>query len=412
MDLLIRPGAVIDGIGGIHDDVEILVRDRRIDAVRPRGQGEPGPGLEIVEAPGQTAMPGMIDLHMHVFQWEQPHDVPWGKESILDAGVRGVRNASALLDLGVTTARDVASRDNLSIQLRDLINAGVVRGPRFFASGTQLEAAGRAAYFFKAIYVNGPDEARAAARRQVRAGADWIKIMATAGVGGGTGSLISEPGWQELTEEELRAAAEVAHGPGRHITAHAIGNAGIKAAIRAGMDCIEHGSFLDDEAIEMMLERDVSFVPTLIITRNLGEHGTERGFERNIVERAKRTLEAGFESVRKAHAAGVRIGTGSDVDLDETAAQEVRMLIEAGLPPMEALKATTSAAARVLNLQDELGSIEAGKVADIILLDGDPLEDPFALDRVTHVVHDGRLMKAPGDAPPHAILRRTGERRP
>jgi imidazolonepropionase-like amidohydrolase len=349
-------------------------------------------------------MPGMIDLHMHVFQWGQRHDIPWERESILEAGVRGVRNASVLLDMGVTTARDVASRDNLSIQLRDLINAGVVRGPRFLASGTQLEAAGRAAYFFKAIYINGVDEARAAARRQLRAGADWIKIMATAGVGGGTGSLISEPGWQELSEEELRAAAAEAHGPGRHITAHAIGTAGIKAAIRAGLDCIEHGSYMDDEAIEMMLERDVSFVPTLIITRNLGEHGAERGFGSNIVERAKRTLDAGFESVRRAHAAGVRIGTGSDVDLDETAAQEVRMLIEAGLPAMDAIVATTSAAARVIHLHDELGSVEAGKVADLILLDGDPLVDPFALDRVTHVIHKGALVKAPGMPVPSAIL--------
>jgi len=402
MGLLIRPSTLIDGTGQVLEGMEVLTCDDRVTAVRRR-ESEPVGDAEVLDAPTATLMPGMIDLHMHVFQWGQRHDIPWEREPILEAGVRGVRNASALLDLGVTTARDVACRDNLSIQLRDLINAGAVRGPRFYASGTHIEVAGRADYFFKAIHVSGVEQTQAAARRQMRSGADWIKIMATSGVGGGTGSLVGEPGWQELTEEELRAAAVEAHAPGRHITAHAIGNAGVKAAIRAGIDCIEHGSFLDDEAIEMMLERDVSYVPTLIITRNLGEHGTERGFERNIVERAKRTLDAGFASVKRAYEAGVRIGTGSDVDLDETAAQEVRMLIEAGIPAMDALMATTRSAARTLYMEDELGTIETGKVADMILLGGNPIDDPTALDRVTHVIHNGRIAKAPGTPATSAI---------
>jgi imidazolonepropionase-like amidohydrolase len=397
MDLLIRPYQVIDSTGRPPaGGLEVAVSGERISGVGPIGSHAVShPQATVVDVPGATLMAGMIDLHMHVFQWGQRHDIPWEKESILEAGIRGIRNASTLLDMGVTTARDVASRDNLSIQLRDLINAGVVRGPRFFASGTQLEASGRAAYFFRAIYINGPDEARAAARRQLRAGADWIKIMATAGVGGGTGNLISEPGWQELTEEEMRAAAVEAHGPGRKITAHAIGNSGIKAALRAGVDCIEHGDYLDDEAIEMMLQRNVPLVPTLKITESLGERGAERGFERNVVERAKRAMEAGLESTLKAHRAGVRVGTGSDVDLDETAAQEVRMLQRAGLSPMDALMATTRVAASILDLDHELGTIEEGKIADLILLDGNPIEDAFALDRVTHVIHKGRLVKSP-----------------
>ena len=233
MDLIIRPGTLIDCTGapaanGRRGSRRPATGSPR--SARPARSSRANPGARVIDAPIGTLMPGLIDLHMHVFQWGQRHDIPWQNESILEAGIRGIRNASTLLDMGVTTARDVASRDNLNIQLRDLINAGVVRGPRFFASGTQLEAKGRAAYFFEAIYINGPDEARAAARRQLRAGADWIKIMATAGVGGGTGKLVGEPGWQELTEEEMRAAASEAHGPGRKITAHAIGTAGIKAA--------------------------------------------------------------------------------------------------------------------------------------------------------------------------------------
>jgi imidazolonepropionase-like amidohydrolase len=395
-DLIIRPGKLIDGVGDApRTGLEVLVTGDRITEIRAVGSVPLPDGTRVVDTPSQTLMPGMIDLHMHVFQWKQRHDVPGDSEPILEVGLRGIQNASELLDLGVTTARDVASRDNLSIQLRDLIRAGKVRGPRFLASGTQLEASGRADYFFKAIHINGADEARAAARRQLRAGADWIKIMATSGVGGGTGQLIGEPGWQELTEEELAAAATEAHHAGRKITSHAIGRDGIKAALRAGVDCIEHGNYLDDECIEMMLTRDVPLVPTLIITKNLGEHGLERHFEKNIVERAKRTLEAGLNSVHKAFHAGVRVGTGSDVDLDETAADEVRMLLTAGLPPMAALKATTSVASSVIGLDSLIGSVESGKIADLILLDGDPIADPCALDRVTHVVQSGVLVKSP-----------------
>jgi imidazolonepropionase-like amidohydrolase len=401
MDLIIRPGKVIDCTGRApREGTEVVVSRGAIAAVRPVDSTPLPDGAEVLSVPDATLLPGLIDLHMHLFQWGQRHDIPWEKESILEAGIRGTRNASTLLDMGVTTARDVASRDNLSIQLRDLINEGVLRGPRLLASGTQLEAQGRAAYFFKAIYVNGQDEARAAARRQLRAGADWIKIMATSGVGGGTGKLVGEPGWQELGQDEMAAAATEAHNAGRRITAHAIGNAGIKAAVRAGVDCIEHGDYLDDEAIGLMLERNVALVPTLLITRNLGAYGAERGFEQNIVDRAQRTLEAGFESVRKAFAAGIRVATGSDVDLDETAAQEVAMLRQAGLTPMDSLLAATKVAASVIALEDQIGTIEPGKIADLIIVPDDPLTDVSALEKVSHVMQAGKLVKHPGDEEP------------
>ena len=396
MALLIRPAILIDCTGSPpRKAMQVRVEAERITAIEPSGQGSPDRNDQVLEAPGATLIPGLMDLHMHLFQWGQRHDVPWEREPILEAGLRGARNASTLLDIGVTTARDVGSRDNLNIQLRDLINAGIVRGPRLFASGTNIGVAGRAAYFFRMLEINGPEDARAVTRRQLRAGADWIKIMATTGVGGGTGNLVGDPGWQELGEDEIRAAAVETHNPGRRITAHAIGTAGIKAAVRAGVDSIEHGNYLDDEAITMMRERDVALIPTLIITKNLGEHGTERGFERNIVERAKRTLEAGLASVLRAHRAGVRVAVGSDVDLDETAAQEIRMLIRAGLSAMDAIVAATRVAASVLGLEDSLGTVEVGKIADLILVRGDPLVDPDALDRVTHVIQKGRLVKSP-----------------
>lgn len=403
MKTVIRPGWVIDGVGGESlAGFEVVVEDDRIVKVGPTGSQHADGGV-LVDVPSATLMPGMLDLHMHIFNKNQPADRPKPAEPILELGLRGFVNASELLDTGVTTARDVGSRDNLAIELRDLIAAGNVRGPRLFASGNPIAVSGRAFYYSPSTYVSGAVEAQAAARRQLRAGADWIKIMATAGVGGGTGKLIGEPGWQELTVAELRAAAAEAHMAGRKITTHAIGNAGIKAALRAGVDCIEHGSFLDDEAIEMMLERDVSMVPTLIVTRNLGEHGLERGFESNVIERAKRVLDSALESVNKAYHAGVRIGVGSDVDLDETAAQEVRMLIEAGFTPMDAIRAATKKAAEVVDMQDHIGTVEVGKIADLILVDGDPIADPFALDRVTHVIQGGKIVKAPGSILRHSF---------
>jgi len=396
MTLIVRPGSVIDGVGdSARSGFEVIIEGDKIASVQQTGTYAGDDNRVVVEAPNATLMPGMFDLHIHIFNKNQPTERPKPPESVIELGLRGSANASELLDLGVTTARDVGSRDNLAIELRDLIATGRVRGPRFLASGNPIAVRGRAYYYSPSTYVSGEAEVQAATRRQLRAGADWIKIMATAGVGGGTGKLIGEPGWQELTEAELRAATTEVHMAARKITTHAIGNAGIKAALRAGVDCIEHCSFLDDEAIEMMLERDVSMVPTLIITRNLGEQGAERGFEVNVIERARRVLAAGFESVNKAYRAGVRIGVGSDVDLDETAAQEVKMLVEAGLTPMDAIRAATSKAAEVLDLQDQVGTIAPGKIADVILVEGNPVSDLSALERVTHVVQGGTLVKKP-----------------
>lgn len=393
VDLIIRPGQLLNGAGHARSGVEVVIRGDRILEVR-KVQSSPGDN-QVIDAPAATLMPGLIDLHMHAFQWGQRHNVPWEKEPILEAVVRGVRNAARLLDQGVTTVRDVGSRDNLSIQLRDVINSGAVVGPRFFASGTRLQANGRANFMMKGIDVLGADGAREAARAQVRAGADWLKIMATSGVGGGSSGLVGDPGWQELTEPEIRAAVVEAHAPGRYVTAHAIGNSGVKAALRAGVDCIEHGNYLDNEAIELMLANDVSYVPTLIITRNLRDHGVARGFQANVSSGAGRALEAGFESVAKAYGAGVRIGAGSDVDDGETVADEVGMLIEAGLKPMDAISAATGVAARILHREDEFGTIAPSKIADLILVNGDPTKDPRSLGDVTHVIQGGKLVKAP-----------------
>jgi imidazolonepropionase-like amidohydrolase len=401
-DLVIRAGRVVDCTGAPpRTGVEVVVRHGTIAEIRTAHEA-PEPGTDharVIEEPDCTLLPGLIDMHMHTIHWGQPVGVPWQRDSLLAAGLRGIRHAATLLDMGVTTVRDVAARENLSIQLRDLINEGVISGPRMYATGTPLECYGRADYAFAGLHINGPDEARAAARTQLRAGADWIKILATAGCGGGTGTMIGEPGWQELTEEEIRAAALEAHHGGRKITAHAIGTEGVKAAVRAGVDCIEHGSFLDDEAVELMGESDVGLVPTLRVNQTLGYQGAERGYERNIVEGAKRTLAAAFESVAKAKAAGLRVMAGSDVQVDETVIEEIELLVEAGLTPMEALVAATRLPARQLGREHDLGTVEPGKIADLILVDGDPTVDPAHLNKVAYTIQAGTIVKSRSESP-------------
>jgi imidazolonepropionase-like amidohydrolase len=176
---------------------------------------------------------------------------------------------------------------------------------------------GRANYHLIGIEISGVEEARYAARRQLRAGPDWLKVMATAGIGGGTGKLIGEPGWQELTQE-IGAITVEAHNVGRKVAVHAIGASGIKAALRAGADSIEHGHLADDEAIAMMAERRVPLVPTLEVLANFAAHGLEQGWDSNIVENSRRGLEVALENVRRAYEAGVMIGTGSDMELAES----------------------------------------------------------------------------------------------
>jgi len=394
---MVRPEALLDCTG--RDPVrgsEVLVIGSRIRSVGPVGTTEfDRSTTTVIEVPDSTLMAGLIDLHTHLVTWRQPGH---GEPSILEAGLRAVENAGDLLDMGVTTARDLAARDNLSIDLRDLIQAGKVRGPRLLASGTPIGAVGRWDIHCASILISGPEEARTAARRQLRAGADWIKVMATAGFGGGAGRLMAHPGFQELDEDEVRAIAEEAHRPRRKVAAHAIGTDGSKACVRAGVDSIEHGAYMDDEAIELMARHDVALVPTLVRVRNIAG-GRAPGQPAYVVEAGKRTFETALRSVDKARRAGVRVATGSEMGHDETVAEEIRLLVTAGFPVMDAIRAATSVAAGVLDLASDLGTVEPGKVADLVLVAGDPMRDLSALDRVTHVIHDGALVKAPIRAP-------------
>lgn len=401
MATVILAEQLIDGTG--RDPIQqaaLVVNNGKIVEVRPRVQVRINTQSDqVVDTGHATLLPGLIDLHSHLFyciggsaygkaEWGPANEVQW----VADA----LESAKWWLFQGITTVRDVSTARNMDLGLRDLIAQGRAVGPRIFGAGNPICMAGRMIYREMGHQVNGPDEARRAAREQLRAGADLLKLFASAGVGGGhTGSLFHEAGWEQLTLEEMQAAVFEFHKAGRHATAHAIGNRAIKNALRAGVDSVEHCNELDEEAMALMKERDVVMDPTLAVTANLAATATRWGFPARMETNGKAMLEKGLRSVAAAREAGIRIGTGTDSTHLELLSDEVKMLHRAGLTPMEVIVAATRTGSEVVRAQNCIGTLEAGKLADVIALDGDPLNDLNAFERVCGVWKEGVLYRSP-----------------
>lgn len=402
--LVVLAGTLIDGRGGPPlADAAVAVHGGRITYIGPRTGLPPATETDTnVDATSHVVIPGLIDLHCHSFLMGGPgHIVPSAHESLVAQIVRGMRNAELWLDQGVTTTRQLGCMANLDIQLRDLIAQGGARGPRIFAAGCALAmtAGVRGSTANIAIEVDGADAVRKATRQQLRAGVDHIKMFATAGIGGGDGNLVAAPGWPQLTEHEMRAGCDAAHDAGRKVAVHAIGTEGIKNAVRAGADTIEHGSFLDQEAIELMAERGTALVPTLAIRHNLAHTATARGYQPHIAQRALASLPVAIANHRRAYEAGVRIGVGTDNVDGNTMAEEMRTLHEKlGLTAAEVVRAATLTSAEIMGIADRLGSLEVGKLADLIVLEGNPLQDISAIERVLYVIKGGIVERSPHGA--------------
>ena len=238
--------------------------------------------------------------------------------------------------------------------------------------------------------VDSPDEARKGAREQLKAGVDVIKLMAT----GGVMTLGVEPGSAQLTCEEMRAAVEEAKKAGKLTASHAQGTTGIKNAVRAGIDSIEHGFYLDAEAIDMMLERGTFFVPTLAALYHIIQAGPDSGIPAFMIEKSERATDAQIESFRRAVEAGVRIAAGNDggtpFNLSDNLVSELERMVVAGMSPAEALATANGNAAELLHMADQIGTVEQGKLADLVVLDADPLVDISALRQVHVVIKAGQ----------------------
>ena len=380
--------------GKLVDGATLLVRGERIEAVQPT---EIPAGAEVIELGTLTLVPGLIDCHTHLTDDIEGH---WVHREVLetpaDAALRGAKNARKTLLAGFTTVRDVGSTGFADVALMHAIDQGWVPGPRMFPAGHAIGITGGHADstgYAPGILERGPesgiadgvDQVIQAVRCQIKYGAKVIKTCATAGVLSFEGPV----GAQQYSLEELTALVTEAHRHGLKVAAHAHGASGIKDAIRAGVDSIEHGSEIDDEAIAMMKERGTFLVPTTYLADRIALDELPpqiRAKAESILPRAK-------ENLRHAIAAGVKIANGSDAAVYPHGenAHELAALVERGMTPLGALRAATLNACELIGVSDR-GEIAPGKLADLIAVPGDPLKDITVLQHVAFVMKGGEIV--------------------
>jgi imidazolonepropionase-like amidohydrolase len=397
--LLLHGGRIFDATNGSVGEGDLVIDGGRIVEV---GIGLDGD--DAVDCTGRTLLPGLFDCHTHVMfshvdAWRHLN-TPFSYR-FFEAAV----NLRKTLEIGITTVRDAAGAD---LGVKEAVAHGLLPGPRLQISiamlsqtgghGDEWMVCGADVPWFAVAYpgrpsglVDGPDEMRRRVRELVRAGADVIKVATS----GGVLSPRDDPRHAHFRPDELEALVTEATAAGRFVMAHAQATDGIKNAIRAGIRSIEHGIWLDDEAISMMLDRGTYLVPTLVAPQGvLDAAAAGAALPEPIVEKARMVVKVHQESVSAAIAAGVKVamGTDSGVAPHGQNLRELSLMVERGMTPAQALVATTRTAAELLGVGDELGSLEAGKRADVVVVDGDPLEVDKLADRIESVYKDGVRM--------------------
>jgi imidazolonepropionase-like amidohydrolase len=389
-------GPVITGDGRILEHATILVEGEKIVKVAPGGISLP-PTAEKIPLDGMTLLPGFIDAHVHICLDGSPDPITTlSNENQTVTTLKAARAARQTLMAGVTAIRDMGGKDGIDLGLRQAIGSGLIPGPRMLASGRLICMTGGHGWQM-GREANGTDEVRRAAREQIKAGADIVKLMAT----GGVMTPAVEPGSEQLTEAEMRAGIEEAHKAGRKTATHAMGTRGILNALRAGIDSIEHGVYLDEEAVALMAERNIPLVPTISALYFIETRGIEAGIPAYAVEKTLTVKPHHLASVRMAREAGVPVAAGTDAgtpfNLHGHNLSEIKLLVDyGGFTPQAAIEAGTRVSARVLGLDDKLGTIEEGKLADIVLVQGNPLDDIGLLlepENIRFVMQGGKLVK-------------------
>jgi imidazolonepropionase-like amidohydrolase len=399
---------VIDGLGSapISRGV-ILVVDGAIAKVGDESATASPRDAAVVDLDGLFLLPGLIDCHLHL---SGRRTLDTRREVFTGPGLmtaRAVADARALLESGFTTVRDTGGRTALAV--RDAIAEGSIPGPRILCAGPFVEPTGgaddmsfvpedwtRAPGFGGPVLADGADDCRRAVRRVLRLGADFIKTCQSGGSFVHERALIERPEW---SVEELRAIGDEAHRKGVRLAVHAHLPAHIREAVEAGADTIEHGTLVDEPCARLMAERGVVLVPTFLALHRMAREGDRLGQPAWSVAQARALAAGHHEAVRIALAAGTPIAMGTDCSgflagrMGENAC-ELAHMVDAGMTPMQAIVATTSAAARAIGLGEEVGSLEPGKHADIIAVAADPTADVRALERVTFVMQRGRVVKA------------------
>jgi len=395
---------LIDGTGGpVVNNAVVVVEGTKIKAVGKEGEVEYPADYEVLDLGGKTVLPGMVEAHVHIgMNGEPAMETIMLKETLPMTTIKAAVYAQRDLMAGFTTIRTMGDKGFLDVALKRAIDAGIIDGPRMRVSGQILSITGghgdialppEVTFTGWSAIVDSPDEARKAARYQLKMGADIVKMCAT----GGVMSEGDEPGSPQLNEDEMRAAIYEAHKVGKKAAAHAQGTKGIKDAVKAGIDSIEHGIFLDDEVVEMMREKGVYLVATLSAPYNIKKYGVEAGIPDYAVRKTEQVIDAHGASFMKAYRAGVKIAVGTDAGTPFNRhgenAQELEMMVQAGVKPMDAILAATKWGADLLGMSNIIGTIEAGKEADIIAVEGNPLENISLLKDVKFVMKAGKIYK-------------------
>jgi imidazolonepropionase-like amidohydrolase len=369
------------------------------------------PDATVIEAGNWTLMPGLMDIHVHLGAIVDPNE-PNTMVAMLNTPpplltLHAVKNARLMLEAGFTTVRDMTGYNYTMgvemVSLRKGIEMGLVRGPRVFASGWVTPTAGHLDMGMPATWrrredetADGPDEVRKMTRKFIRNGVDVIKTASSGGGGGYT----EEVWWRNYTVEELQVISEEAHAYRKTVAVHAHTPEGIKRAIRGGCDTVEHGTEVDQEVLDLFLESGVFLVPTLSVASERALAGRKKGgADAHVLRKHQESVEKKERNFRKAHEAGVKIACGTDTyrALREYMGQnayELELMVKYGMSPMRAIIAATKTAAEALGRAETLGTIEAGKLADMILVDGDPSTDVTILEntsRILAVIKDGQV---------------------
>ena len=402
---LIHCGQLIDAKSrGAQSQMTIVIEGNRIVAVE-KGFTIANTGDELIDLSNKTVLPGLIDLHVHI-ESETNKDQALQRFTLNEADIafRAAQYAQRTLLAGFTTVRDLGG-SGVNIALRNAINQGITVGPRIFTAGKSIASTGGHADptngYRKDLMgdpgpregvINSPEEARQAVRQRYKDGADLIKITAT----GGVLSIAKDGSGPQFNDAELKAVIETARDYGMQVAAHAHGAEGMKRAVNAGVTTIEHGTKMSEEVMDLMKQRGTFYVPTITAGKFVAQQAKIEGYYHPAV--VPKALEIGpliQETFRKAYKRGVKIAFGTDAGVFPHGenAKEFGYMVEAGMPPIEAILSATIVNAAILGMSDKLGTLEAGKLADVIATDGSPLEDIHELENVSFVMKEGVVYK-------------------
>ncbi len=403
---LIHAGKLIDGKSGtVASTRTVIVDGERIVGIAD-GYVEPAAGDEVIDLKDHTVLPGLMDMHTHLsHQGSKSSYLESFQLDPADYAIRSTVYAERTLLAGFTTVRDLGDRYNVTVALRNAVEDGLVPGPRIFTASQSIATTGGHGDPTNGLradlegdpgpkegVVNSAVDAAKAVRQRYKDGADLIKITAT----GGVLSLAKSGQNPQFTEELIRALVATADDYGFMVAAHAHGTEGMKRAIRGGVTTIEHGTYMDDEAMELMKEHGTWYVPTILAGKFVEEKAAVDDYYPAVVRPKAAAIGPLIqETFAKAYRAGVKIafGTDSGVSPHGENGKEFQHMVEAGMPPMEAIHSATAATAELLGIGDELGTLEPGKRADVIAVAGDPIADIELLQDVRFVMKDGVVYK-------------------